>query len=298
MNATVDLLQSVLPATVGVMSKVPESHRSAPILGTERMGSGTIIDDNMILTANYVAVGAEQMEVTLVDESVREAELIAHDFYSGLAVLHIAGPRLPNLRLRSSDELKSGQDVFIAASVGGAERRVNTGGITALQPFDAFWEFRLERAITTTIMNPGLGGGGLFTMDRTFCGIVALDLNEVGHFTLAIPTECFSEHREELLRDGRRTTRAARAWIGIYCYKLGRHVLVAGVLPSGPAEQAGLRAGDLILEVEGNAVHDRGNLYETIWRRPPGDEIVISIYREDAVREIRVSSGDAEVYFR
>ncbi len=298
MNATVDLLQSVLPATVGIKTVIPETHRSAQILGSERMGSGTIVEDNLVLTANYVAIGAESVEVTLVDDSTHAADLVAQDFYTGLSVLRLSGQRFPSVPLRSSDELVAGQEVFIAASAGGSQRRVNNGGITALQPFDAFWEFRLERAITTTIMNPGLGGGGLFSMDRTLCGIVALDLNEVGHFTLAIPTEYFSAHRDELLKNGRRTTRAPRAWVGIYCYKVERHVLVAGVLPGAPAEQAGLKAGDLILEIEGTTVHDRSNLYESIWKRAPGDEITLRVYREESVREVRIASSDAEVYFR
>lgn len=297
MNATVDLLHLLLPSTVGIRASIPESHPSAQILGTERMGSGTIVERGLVLTANYVPVGATSVEVTYFDNRSGPATVVAQDFYTGLALLRIADAEYPHVPLRPSDTLRAGQEVFIVASAGGSQRRVNTGAITTIQPFDAFWEFRLERAMTTTIMNPGLGGGALFAMDGSMCGVVSLDLNEVGHFTLAIPTENFSAHRDELLEHGRRVSRPPRAWVGIYCYKIGEHILVAGILPGTPAERAGLKAGDLILAVDGRAVTDRSMLYESIWRRSPGDEITLKLYSDEKVREVRIASDDADRFF-
>ncbi len=297
MNATVDLLHFILPSTVGIRATIPDAHPSAQILGTERMGSGTIVEKGLVLTANYVPVGADRIEVAYFDNRTGTAEVVAQDFYSGLAVLRVSEQDYPHVPTRSSVEVKPGQEVFIIASAGGSQRRVNTGVVSTLQAFDAFWEFRLERAITTTIMNPGLGGGGLFAMDGSMCGMVSLDLNEIGHFTLAIPTEYYSEHRDELLEHGRRVSRPPRAWVGIYCYKIGDHVLIAGILPGTPAERAGLKAGDLILAVDGANVSDRGSLYESIWKRAPGDEITLQIYSDENVRDVRVSSGDADRFF-
>lgn len=297
MNAKVELLQSILPSTVGIKATIPGGHASAPILGTERMGSGTIIDDGLVLTANYVPVGAERIEVAFFDNRTGGAELVAQDFYSGLAVLQISDKGYPAARLRPSAELSAGQEVFIVASAGESQRRVNTGVISSLQPFDAFWEFRLDKAITTTIMNPGLGGGGLFNMNGALCGVVSLDLNEVGRFTLAIPTEYFTEHRGELLEHGRRVSRRPRGWLGIYCYKVEDHVLIAGILPGTPAERAGLKAGDFVLSVDGEPVSDRGSLYEGIWKRSPGEEVTLRVYNDDRVREVRVSTGDADRFF-
>lgn len=297
MNATVDLLHSILPSTVGIKATIPGGHASAPILGTERMGSGTIIEGGLILTANYVPVGATSIEIAFFDNRTAPAELVAQDFYSGLAVLRASEKGYPEVPTQSSDSILPGQEVFIAASAGESQRRVNTGVISSLGMFDAFWEFRLEKAITTTIMNPGLGGGGLFTMNGSLCGIVSLDLNEVGRFTLAIPSDYFSAHRQELLENGRRISRKPRAWVGIYCYKVEDHVLIAGILPGTPAEQAGLKAGDLILSVDGADVSDRGSLYEHIWKRSPGEEITLQVYSDDSVRDVRVSSGDADRFF-
>ncbi len=297
MNATVDLLHFVLPSTVGIRATIPADHPSAQILGTERMGSGTLVESGLLLTANYIPVGAEKIEVAFFDQRTGTAELVAQDFHSGLSVLRVSDPAYPAVRLRHSDKVRPGQEVFIVASAGESQRRVNTGAVTSMQAFDAFWEFRLEKSITTTIMNPGLGGGGLFALDGSLCGVVSLDLNEVGHFTLAIPTENFSEHRDELLEHGRRVSRRPRAWVGIYCYKVEDHVLIAGILPGTPAERAGLKTGDLILAIDGTAVRDRSALYEGIWKRAPGDEITLRVYSNDSVRDVSVATGDADHFF-
>jgi S1-C subfamily serine protease len=111
----------------------------------------------------------------------------------------------------------------------------------SLDPFDANWEYTLERAIFTSAMNPGLGGGPLIDRRGRVAGVVSLNLNEIGRFSLAIPIAHYRDHRDELLRYGRRTTRPSRAWLGLYCYLLRGHVVVAGLLPGGPAEAAGSR---------------------------------------------------------
>src|SRR5262249_27235785 len=88
MNASLKLLQSVLPTSVGLRVKIPGAHPSAQILGTDRMGSGTLIDaSGIILTVNYVALGADTIEVTLLDETRLNGHVIAQDFFCGLAAI-------------------------------------------------------------------------------------------------------------------------------------------------------------------------------------------------------------------
>lgn len=298
MNASLSLLQSVLPASVGIRVRVPDAHPSAQILGTERLGSGTLVDPGgIILTVNYVGLGAESVEVTLADETRLAGQVIAQDFYSGLAAVKVPGSGYPAARPGSSDGLALGQEVFIVAAAGGSQRRVNNGAITALGPFDAFWEFRLERAVITTAMNPGLGGGALYDTGGALRGVVSLDLNEVGRFTLAVPAEHWYAHRDELLREGRRTTRTPRAWVGFYCYALREHVVVAGVLPGTPGERGGLRPGDVIVSIDDHPVSARAELYAQLWTHQPGEAIRFQIFRDDAVRAITVESTDAETFF-
>jgi S1-C subfamily serine protease len=297
MNATTKLLESVVPSSVTVRAEIPAAHASAQILGTERTGSGTLIDSTgVVLTVNYVVMGAASVEVTLADDTMLDAEIVAQDFHSGIAALRIPGggyPALPHRGRRPA----VGDEVFIIASAGGASRRVNSGAVISLAPFDAFWEYHLERGILTTAMNPGFGGGALVAHTGDLVGVVSLDFNEVGRFTLAIPAEYFFDHYDELLRDKRRTTRPQRAWLGLYCYDMHEHVVIAGVLPGGPSEQAGLRPGDVVLSVDGKKVSERRTFYAQLWTRKPGEVLHIEVFREKGAHDVAVHAGDAEQFF-
>lgn len=298
MNATVQLLHSVLPSSVGLRVRIKNAHPSAQILGTDRMGSGTIVDPaGIVLTVNYVVLGAETVEVTLLDETRVTGQVIAQDFYSGLAAVKIPEQNHRAVRLGSSEPLATGEEIFILASAGGSQRRVNTGAIISLSRFDAFWEFSLDRGIVTTARNPGLGGGGLFTNAGALVGVVSLDLNEVGRFTLGVPIEHWSAHTGELLQHGRRTTRQPRAWVGFYCYMLSDHVIIAGVLPGTPSERGGLRPGDVVVALDDQPIGERHELYTRLWAHRPGDVIRFKVFRDDAVREVLVESADAEAFF-
>lgn len=298
MNASLKLLQSVLPTSVGLRVTIPEAHASAQILGTDRMGSGTLIDaSGIVLTVNYIAIGADTIEVTLVDETRVRGQVIAQDFFSGLTAIKIPGSGHPAVPWAGGDGLRTGQDVFIVGSAGGSQRRVNSGAISSLAPFDAFWEFHLERAILTTAMNPGLGGGGLFSNRGELVGVISLDLNEVGRYTLGIPVDHFFTHRDELLRYGKRVSRPPRAWVGFYCYMLREHVVIAGVLPGTPGERGGLRPGDVVLSVDDVPVAVRCDLYQRVWEHRPGDLIRFHVFRDDAVVQVEVQGTDVEQFF-
>lgn len=298
MNASIKLLQSVLPTSVGLRVKIPTSHPSAQILGTDRMGSGTLVDPSgIVLTVNYVTLGADVIEVTLLDETRHSGHVVAQDFFSGLAAIKIPGDSHVAAVWDGAERLRTGDEVFIVASAGGSQRRVNNGGVSSLAPFDAFWEFHLERGIMTTAMNPGLGGGGLFTTRGALVGVVSLDLNEVGRYTMAVPAEPFFAHREELMRYGKRVSRPARAWVGLYCYMLREHVVIAGVLPGTPGERAGLRPGDVVLSIDEAPIGVRCDLYRRLWEHQPGETVRFQVFRENAVVDVPVQTGDAESFF-
>ena len=298
MNASVKLIELVLPATVALKTVVAEEHPSAQILGSERFGSGVVIDPaGLILTVNYVVLGARSVEVTLLDGTDVDGTVVAQDFASGIAVVDMGKKGLAALKHGRSSQLTLGQEVFIAAAAGENKRRASSGAISSLAAFDAYWEYSLDRAIVTTAMNPGLGGAPLLDMSGRVVGIVSLDLGEVGRFTLAIPIEHYTEHRDELLQHGRRVSRASRAWIGLYCYTFRNHVVIAGVLPGAPGEQAGLKPGDVVMAVDDQEISGRHELYEHIWRRPAGEVISFRVFRNNGVRQVAVPSGNAEDFF-
>jgi len=298
MNASVKLLESVVPATVELQVDVRDLHPSAAILGKQRRGTGTIIGaEGLILTVNYIVIGAQTITAVLAGGEAYPARVVARDLTSGLAVVSIDAGELPALPLAFSKDLQVGQEMFIVAAADAPTRRVSEGVVTSLQPFDAYWEFAVEPAIISSAVNPGVGGGPMIDARGRVIGLTALDLNEIGRFTLAIPADEFLLHREDLLRNGCRTDQPRRAWIGVYCYSFRDHVVIAGVLPESPGAQAGLASGDVVLAIDGEKVGDRRQLYQQLWRKRAGDRIEFRLFRNNEVEHLVVAAGDAEEFF-
>ena len=288
----------VLPATVHIRADIPEAHPSSRILGTERMGTGTIIDPSgLVLTVNYVVLGAPQVRVTLLDQREYVADVVHHDFASGLALIRLPDQGLPSLPLRRLAGLELGEDVFIVASVGEGAARVSNGAVSYIGPFDANWEYVLDRAVMTTAMNPGLGGGPLLDARGEVLGVVSLNLNEIGRFSLAVPAEYYLDATDRFLAHSLAVGLPGRAWLGVFSYAMKEHVVIAGLLPGGPGEQAGLKAGDVILAVDGDEVRDRRTFYQLLWRRHPGDEVTLRVFRGRQEQTVRVASGNVEEFF-
>jgi S1-C subfamily serine protease len=298
MDAPLGLVQGLLPTTVHVVARVPSAHPSAAILGTERMGSGVIVDPaGLVLTVNYVVMGARRLRVTLSDGRRLPAEIVAQDFESGLAVLSVTGSRLSVAVLGSSDKLERGTPVFAVAAVGPRERRVAGGVLTDVGPFDAYWEYLLDRSLVANLQNPGLGGGPLFDMRGRLIGLVSLNLSDIARQSLSIPIEWYTQHREELVRHGRVVSRPRRAWLGFFPQPVGDELVVAGLVPKGPGERGGLREGDVIVRVDEEAVEDRPALYAALWRHRPGERVHLDVMRDNRLERIEVVGEDRAEFF-
>jgi serine protease Do len=297
-DSHVRLLQQIAASTVTVAAEIPQSHPSAAVLGTSRAGTGAVVDaDGTVVTVNYVVLGAQRVSVTDVEGKRLAARVIAQDFASGLAVLGVSGRSIPAVRPGSSAEVTPGDDVFLVSSVGATERRSASGFIIAVDSFDAYWEYFLPRALWLSAINPGLGGAPLCDPKGRFIGVISLNLGAIGRATLAIPSENYYDHAEELLREGRRTSRPTRAWVGMFCYALPDRTVVAGLIPGAPGEQSGLAVGDILVRIDEQPVTGRLQLYEAIWKRKPGDVIDLRVLREGQIESVAVKSGDAEEFF-
>jgi len=297
-EARVELLQHIAQATVTIAAEIPEVHPSVPVLGGSRYGTGTLVDRRgFVLTVNYVVVGADR--VTVIDTRGRQHEgiLVAHDYMSGIAVLRVPQLDIDPLTPGSSSTVSVGDDVVTVASVGGEERRTMSAAVASLDPFDAYWEYRLERALWLTAANPGLGGGPVCDKLGRIVGIASLNLGAVGRATLAIPAENYFAHAEELISQGRRTSRPSRAWLGLFCQAFPDRTVVAGVIPGSPSDRFGLQPGDIVVSVDRAEITARPQLYERIWAHSPGEVVEIEIFREGERETLKIESGDAEEFF-
>src|ERR1041384_2754360 len=187
MDAPVPLVKRLLESVVNLHATVPRDHPSAKVLGDERMGSGVVVDDaGLILTVNYVVMGAQTVQVSFLKGRRAKAEVVAQDFETGLALVRVKRSGLGPAVLAPTDGLERGTPVIAVGSTATQERRVGTGVVTYLGEFEAYWEYLLDRGIVASAANPGYGGGGLFDITGRLLGILYLSLNEVARTSLSI----------------------------------------------------------------------------------------------------------------
>ena len=299
MDASPEFVRELLPSIVNLHVSVPRAHPSTRILGDERMGSGVVVDGSgLLLTVNYVVMGAGTIEVAPLKGRRTKAEVVAQDFEVGLALVRTKRQGFTPASLGAQRAPERGDPVVAVASSGLHEVRVGGGHVTYLGEFEAYWEYMLDRGIVSSAPNPGFGGGGLFTMGGRLIGVLSLNLNEIARSSLAIPIDVYREHAEELLRYGRVVSRPRRAWLGVFAHALEDGVIIAGIVPGGPGDKAGLREGDLIVSLNAEEVSSRRQLYLSVWRHEPGQKLTFEVMRDNAVRRIEVTGGDRAEFFK
>ncbi len=301
MNATVRLLEKVARATVGVHAQVPAAHVSAAIgLGTDRRGTGTIVSpDGYIVTVHYLLLGAQSVVVTLPGGEQLSAQIIGKDYNSGLGLLKIDGSKWPWLEVVSSQNCTVGQEAFTVSSLGGEKRCADAGIVTYTGPFDAVWEFVLDRCVCVTAasLNIGFSGGPVCDNLGRVIAVSYLNFADIGRAILGIPGECYLAARDELVRHGKRTTSPSKAWVGLLTYTLREHVVVAGVMPGSPGDKAGLQQGDLVITADGRDINERRLLYDVLGSHRPGDNISVKVLRNNRVFNLEIPAVRAEDYF-
>ncbi|HKW95869.1 MAG TPA: S1C family serine protease [Methylomirabilota bacterium] len=299
MDASVELVKHLLGSVVHIHAEIPSAHPSTRHLGDERMGSGTVVDPaGLILTVNYVVMGAETIQVTLARGRTLRAEIVAQDFEVGLALLRVKRQGLSAPAIADSEMLSRGEPVFALGSTGSRERRVTGGLVTYLGEYEGYWEYMLERGIVSSASNPGFGGGPLFTLNGAMVGVVSLNLNEIARCSLAIPVECYRRSRDEFVRFGRVVSRPPRAWLGVYAHVLEEGVVVAGLVPNGPGARSGIQEGDLIVSLDAQEMPTRRELYLSLWKHAPGEKMTLEVMRDNEVRRLSVTAGDRADFYK
>jgi serine protease DegS len=295
-DSLVFIPRTVVSSVVFLRSEIPENHPSVATLGHERMGAGVAVGPRQILTAHYLVLGASQAAVVGGDGRLRETRRMALDHESGLALLTVDGPDLRPARVGRSASLRPGSSVFLLTCTGEQERKGASGLVASVGPFEAFWEYMLDDAIMTTVPNPGLAGAPLFDHDARVVGTVSLGLAAVGRYSLAIPIDLFLARRSTL--EGNAERPQPRAWLGVYPQGNDGAVAIKGIVPGGPADQAGLAQDDLVLSVDGQPVTSLRELYRAFWRKGPGEPLDLQILRESQIRVVHVVAGDRYDFYK
>jgi S1-C subfamily serine protease len=284
------------PSVVGIRAEVERDRPSAATLGTERWGSGVIVEpEGVVLTVGYLVLEARSVQVVLADGRTVGARVIGHDFESGLGLLRLAGGGpYRAAALGRSDAVTPGQPVSVIGM--DDERRLvaRAAGVTAARRFVAYWEYLLERALITAPQHPAFGGAAVVDPDGALIGLVSLRLEKEN---LAIPIELYPPVRDALLAQGR-PARPPRPWLGVRAMAIDGGVAIAGVSPAGPAHAAGLRHGDVVVRLNGDRVLDLEDFYRKLWRTKVGGELQLTVYRDSRLETVTLRSADRYSIFQ
>ena len=267
-------------------------------------GSGFIVTKNgYILTNNHVVEGADKIKVTLLDGRSFDAKKIGQDPTFDLAVIQIKAPDLPVLLLGDSDATEVGEWVVAIGNPLGFENSVTAGVVSAknrtLQApginFQGFMQ-------TDAAINPGNSGGPLIDLSGRVVGINTAIVPYAQGIGFAVPINMAKQIMDDLIQHGE----VRRGWLGVtvqpltsalvdaYKIPVREGSIIANVEPGSPADKYGLRRGDVIVSIAGNAVKNSQDVVFFVRNKLAGDKVQFEIYRDGKKRTIEVVLGEID----
>ncbi|WP_233506080.1 Do family serine endopeptidase [Rhodoferax lacus] len=268
-------------------------------------GSGFIIaSDGLVLTNAHVVREAKDVTVKLNDRREFKARVLGADTATDIAVLRIDAKNLPVVRLGDSEQLQVGDPVLAIGSPFGFEQSASQGIVSAKGrslPGDSAVPF----IQTDAAVNPGNSGGPLFDGNGAVVGINAQIYSRSGGFqglSFAIPIAVALKVKDQIISTGH----ASHAHLGVtaqdlsqalaesFGLKMPNGALVSSVLPQSAAAAAGLQPGDVITEVNGEAIERSGDLSSRISQQAPGDRVKLTLWRDNKELVVSVKLGSAD----
>ena len=267
------------------------------------VGSGFILSaDGFIMTNAHVVDGADEVLVTLTDKREFKARIVGADKRTDVAVVKIDASGLPFVKIGDVNRLKVGEWVMAIGSPFGLENSVTAGIVSAKQRDTGDY---LPFIQTDVAINPGNSGGPLLNLRGEVVGINSQIYSRSGGFmgiSFAIPIDEAMRVSDQLRTNGR----VIRGRIGVQIAPVTKEVaeaiglgkptgaLVQSVEAGGPADKAGVEAGDIITRVDGKVVEKSGDLPRLVGGTRPGSKATLQIFRRGATKELSVTVGEFE----
>jgi S1-C subfamily serine protease len=296
-------LERTLRSVVGVRANVPADAFTADTLGTERIGSGTVIrEDGLVLTIGYLITEAETVWLITSDGRAVPGHALAFDQASGLGLVQALGRlNLPALELGNSESVALGAAAIVAAG-GGREHAVETK-VVGKQEFAGYWEYLLDEAFFTAPAHPFWSGAALIGKDGRLLGTGSLILQQGDgkrrmDMNMIVPIGLLRPILDDLLTTGR-TRAPPRPWLGLYAMESEGGLIVGATATRGPAEQAGIRQGDRIMAVDDDDVSDLASLWRKVWSTgTAGTPVQLRVNRDGSTLSVRITSADRTSFLR
>jgi serine protease Do len=277
---------------------VPRSH--GPQL-EHGLGSGVIVTkDGYILTNNHVVDGAKEVKVTLQDGREFTAKVIGRDPQSDVAVVKIDASDLPMVRMADSDKVQVGDVVLAVGNPFGVGQTVTQGIVSATDRGNMGIEDYENFIQTDAAINPGNSGGALVDVDGRLIGINTAILSRSGGSQgvgFAIPANLARSVMQSLIAYGHVT----RGYLGVmiqnvtpalekeFNLKGSQGALIGDVVAGGPADKAGLKPGDVVVEYNGKKVTDSRHLQLAVAETKPGTSVPVEVWRDGNTKTLDVA---------
>jgi serine protease Do len=291
-NILVNAIDKVSGSVVNIASVRMMHDQLFRVFPVEGVGSGVVIDgQGYILTNNHVIDDAERLKVTFADGKVLRGKVVGSDETTDLAVIKVESDEpLSAAPLGDSAALKAGQIVIAIGNPFGLTGgpTVTAGIVSSLKRSIQARTGVLELIQTDAAINPGNSGGPLVNTKGEVVAINTANMPYAQGIGFAVPINTAKAILKELVEKGR----VSRPWIGVASVKvtpqLARHfglppsssgALIAGIEPYSPADDAGLRRGDVIEQIDGNVVDDPSHVASHVKGKKPGNRIAVTVNR-------------------
>jgi S1-C subfamily serine protease len=296
-EAKYQYLRDAANAVVGIKVKALDNAPSAATLGTERFGSGAVIESGLVLTIGYLVLEADQVEVLTAQGRVVPAVVAAYDHATGFGIVRPLAPlEVKPIKLGNSGRVEAQHRMLVAGA--GGEDSLSVATVVSRRRFAGYWEYLLDSAIFTSPPRPDFGGAALIDRHGELVGIGSLfvmDAETPGERlpgNMFVPVDLLKPILAEMVATGRQKA-GVRPWIGVNSMEEDGRLKVLRVTKEGPAEAAGLEAGDIILALSGEKVEKLDDFYRRLWAAGrPGVEVTLKVLKGTEVKELRVRSID------
>jgi len=288
-------------SVVKLRSKSVANARSARTLGAQREGTGVVIDSNgLVMTIGYLITEAETVDLSTADGKVFPATVIGYDNVTGLGLVKALTP-LPvrPVEMGQSSEAAERDMVLIVGFDG-----VAPAYIVSKRPFVGYWEYLLDEAIYTAPATVNWQGAALLNREGRLLGIGSLVVGDAiggrGQVpgNMFVPIDVMKPVLGDFIANGRATTRP-RPWIGVSSQEVQGNLIVTRVSPDGPAEDAGLKTGDVIVGIGGQPIKGQADFYTRLWKSgDAGAEVSVDVLKGNRVETYKIKTIDRNHYFR